>query len=133
VFVKSRRQLSRGFTLVEVVVAFAILAVSLGVFYQVVGSNLRRSSEVGRYQVAVMTAQSLLSEASTATLLQDDVMSGRTRDDMTWDRSVEPYDFGRPFDSDLRPFLVTVRVRWGTRQSQMTRLEAIVLGKVARP
>jgi hypothetical protein len=117
---------------VEVVVAFAVLAVSLGVFYQVVGSDLRRSGEIGRYQTAVMTAQSLLSEASTTPFLHDDVASGRTREDMAWNRTIAAYDLGRPLESDLRPFLVTVTVRWGTRQSQMTRLEAIVLGRAAR-
>ncbi|AUN95757.1 type IV pilus modification PilV family protein [Pseudazoarcus pumilus] len=50
----------RGFSLIEVVVAFAILALSLGALYQSAGGSVRGMQEVERRSAAVLLARSLL-------------------------------------------------------------------------
>jgi general secretion pathway protein I len=122
---------SRGFTLVEVVVAFAVLAITFSALYEVLGSSLNRASEVERYERAVMSAQSLLAESSALAILQESAVSGKTLDGMPWERQIEPYDVGRPLQSELKPFLVTVVVHWGPRESEALRLQTILLGKLA--
>jgi general secretion pathway protein I len=122
---------SRGFTLVEVVVAFAVLAITFSALYEVLGSSLNRASEVERYERAVMSAQSLLAESSALATLQESTVSGKTSDGMSWERQIEPYDVGRPLQSELKPFLVTVVVHWGPRESQTLRLQTLLLGKLA--
>lgn len=57
-----KRQPARqtGFTLLEVIVAFAIMAMALSMLYQILGSNVRAVGVTGEYQRASMLAQSLL-------------------------------------------------------------------------
>jgi general secretion pathway protein I len=119
---------SRGFTLVEVVVAFAVLAITFVALYEVLGSSLHRGSEVERYERAVLSAQSLLAQSSATAILGESTVNGTTPDGMPWQRQVEQYDVGRPLQSELRPFLVTVTVRWGSRASQTLQMQAILLG-----
>lgn len=50
----------RGFSLLEVVIAFAVLALSLGALYQSVGGSVRGVQEVERRAEAALLARSLL-------------------------------------------------------------------------
>ncbi|MDA8453508.1 prepilin-type N-terminal cleavage/methylation domain-containing protein [Acidovorax sp. GBBC 3334] len=50
----------RGLTLLELLVAFAIMALSLGMLYRAMGGSARSVADVDRYQRAVVLAQSLL-------------------------------------------------------------------------
>jgi general secretion pathway protein I len=51
----------RGFTLLELLVAMAIMAVSLGMLYRVAGSGARSVGDIERQEGAVVLAESLLS------------------------------------------------------------------------
>ncbi len=55
----------RGLTLLELLVAFAIMALSLGMLYRAMGGSARSVADVDRYQRAVVLAQSLLSLRDT--------------------------------------------------------------------
>lgn len=55
----------RGLTLLELLVAFAIMAMSLGLLYRVMGGSARSAGDIERYQRAVVLAQSLLSLRDT--------------------------------------------------------------------
>ncbi|WP_312564021.1 MULTISPECIES: type II secretion system protein [Diaphorobacter] len=50
----------RGLTLLELLVAFAIMALSLGMLYRAMGGSMRSVGDVDRYQRAVVLAESLL-------------------------------------------------------------------------
>jgi len=56
-----RHRHQRGLTLLELLVAFAIMALSLGMLYRAMGSSARSVADVDRYQRAVVLAESLLS------------------------------------------------------------------------
>ncbi len=53
-----RRQ--RGFSLLELLVAFAIMAMSLGLLYRVAGGSARHVTDVAQQQQATWLAESLL-------------------------------------------------------------------------
>ena len=55
----------RGFSLLEVVVAFAIAALSLGLLYQVMGSNARQTGDLSQRERAMVLAESLLAAHET--------------------------------------------------------------------
>ncbi|MBP6598449.1 MAG: prepilin-type N-terminal cleavage/methylation domain-containing protein [Giesbergeria sp.] len=59
------RPRQQGFTLLELLVAFAIMAVSLGMLYRASGGSARQVGDIGRYQHAVVLGQSLLSLRDT--------------------------------------------------------------------
>lgn len=54
-------QAQRGFTLLEMLVAFAIMALSLGMLYRASGGAARAVVQIEQYQGAVVLAESLLS------------------------------------------------------------------------
>lgn len=56
----SARQAQRGMTLLELLVALAIMAISLGMIYRATGSNARSVGDLDRYQYAVQLAESLM-------------------------------------------------------------------------
>lgn len=54
------RATQHGFTLLELLVAFAIMAMSLGMLYRATGAGARNVGDMERHQKAVVLAQSLL-------------------------------------------------------------------------
>ncbi|OPH17317.1 general secretion pathway protein GspI, partial [Azospirillum brasilense] len=55
-----RHRGQQGLTLLELLVAFAIMALALGMLYRAMGGSARSVADVDRYQRAVVLAQSLL-------------------------------------------------------------------------
>ena len=55
-----RAQRTRGFSLLEILVAFAIMAMALGMLYQVMGGNARSTAGLGERERAALLAESLM-------------------------------------------------------------------------
>ncbi len=74
---------SPGFTLIEVLVAIAVLAVVLGAIGAVVGNTVRAIRSVDRRLPLLETAQSLIASLPTRDALQPGTQSG-TSGDFRW-------------------------------------------------
>ena len=103
-----------GFTLIEVVVAFAILALVLGVVFEAVGTNARNARLAERYTIATLWAESKLAALGIETGLVAGETQGRLPDPYRWRSRVTPIAaeaIGEPTDVQL--FDVVLTVEWG--------------------
>ena len=64
---KAQLKDQRGFTLLELMVAFAIMAISLGLIYRAMGSSASNAGQLAARQQAVMLAESLLQNKDSVT------------------------------------------------------------------
>lgn len=85
---KSRRA---GFTLVEIIVALAILALSLNVILPTISDALWRTGEAEAQAEAASLARSLLAQAGTALPLHDGQAAGQFENGFRWQLRVTPY------------------------------------------
>lgn len=89
--VSQRRLAQQGFTLIEVVVAFAIFALALGAIYESLGGAIRRNRQAHDRDQAVLIAQSLLSQQQVAPQPWKPESSGRLGEGWQWRIEVKPY------------------------------------------
>ncbi len=116
-----------GFSLLEVVVAFAILALSLGLLIQVFSQAMNTTVLSGTYSRAATLAEARLNSVGVEIDLEPGTHSGEPEDGLGWQVSIEPYDPGElPWEPALEPLLVTAVVFWddarGRRQVSLSTL-----------
>lgn len=108
-----------GFTLVETLVALAILVLSLGPVYVILSGGALNLHTAEREAAAVQHARSLLASASVPASLAAGQRDGRTADGFTWHIDVAPHAryLGPAGDAPLG-YWVSVRVEWPGRGIQ---------------
>ena len=106
------RQAQRGFSLLEVLVAFSIMAIALGLLYQVAGSNARTTGELMGQSQAMSLAESLL--AGNAVVPPQGVNAQGQSQGFGWQVRSAPYA-GLEASNPQAPKLheVEATVRWG--------------------
>lgn len=103
---KSFSMSNKGFTLMEVIVAIAILSISFVMVMQLFSGGLRASRASCDYTRAVVHAQDKMDE-----ILSDPVMdSGEFEDGFQWSSVIQP--FLEPEDSDFMIFKIILHVSW---------------------
>lgn len=111
----------RGFSLLEILVAFSILALSLGVLMQIFSGSLRNADITHDQAQAVVLAQSLLAAAGVETPLAPGEINGVHTEKFRWLLQVRPFlDEARAGETvavrqvlTLDLWEVTARVTWG--------------------
>ena len=81
----------RGFTLLEVLAAFVVFALTMASLMQVFGGGLRDAQLADEYARAVMIAQSRLAEA-TATEAHKEATASGTEGPFAWEVATTAYD-----------------------------------------
>ena len=108
----------RGLSLLELLVAFAIMAFSLGILYQASGSNIKNTSKAVQYQRALMLAESTLTSKESVNEAGWNESGQLT--DLRWQISSTPYltDDGQSRLSEPLLHRIVVQVAWGEGASQ---------------
>lgn len=106
----------KGFSLLEVLVAFAILAVALGALMQVFATGLRNTALAEEYTLATLHAESVLATLGTEIALEDGTLGDELDEKYSWRATITEYvDEDSPAD-DFRaraiPYQIAVEVYW---------------------
>lgn len=139
--VSSGYRCQQGFSLIEVLVAFAILALSLGVLMQIFSRASLTTSASVQYSRAAALASARLEAVGTAIPLETGTVTGDSEDGMAWEVNMVPaegdvlaqleipLEGGLGFVSPATPYLVTAGVLWkdGVRVRRLT-LSTLRLG-----
>lgn len=115
------KQRHSGFTLLEVVVAFAVLALVLTVLLQLYAGSLRNTRLAAEYSRASILAETQLARLGVELPITVGVMAGSFDDRYRWQTTSEPVDWLQSTTKDLipvQPYKITIEVRWGQAGSE---------------
>ena len=127
------RDRQKGFSLLEILIAFSILAFSLGILLKIFSSGSNAASVAEDYTAAVQIAESLMAKTGLETPLQVGQDSGTENEKYDWLLTVNPYIF-EPANSDsitttMGLLKVKVIVSWGktanNRRVELTTLKLV--------
>lgn len=124
----NKRHTEQGFSLLEILVAFAILSLSLGVLLRIFAGGGNLSKTADDYYKAVITAETLLTSLGVDAPLQPGVTQGMTETGFRWTTTVTPYPInpqllggqaGSPMmnnSTGFLPYWVEVAIEWGPEE-----------------
>lgn len=123
-----------GFSLLEVLVAFAVLALTLGVLMQIFAGGSRNTLSGSSYSRAAELAESVLALAGTEYPLQPGLQQGDEAG-MQWELEIVDWpitDFMLP-PRQIPTYQVSARVAWsdGIRERKLS-LDTLRLGEPSR-
>jgi len=105
----------RGMTLIEVLVAFVVLSVTMAVILQIFTGGMRNARLSDSYSRAAFLAESRLAAIGVERLLTVGDESGQVEPDFHWQVRIAPVGDGGAADRQLLPvrlYEVQVRVSW---------------------
>jgi general secretion pathway protein I len=103
---------AKGWSLIEAIVALAIVSLALGAIYQAFSEAARRTTLMRHYEQALEIAEAKLTEAASGGEQVPGVESGVAARQYRWLRRVEPYS---PSDAERAAgvsYLIKVEVHW---------------------
>jgi len=129
---RSRRAETEGFTLVEILVAFAIAGVLMTLLLRVLSGGLDSTGQSSAEVSAVLAAQSALDELGRSIPLRDGQEQSSDRDRFHVSTSVHRYSEGITADTSTLysvPYEVAVTVSWREgRRDRSISLRSLRLG-----
>ncbi|MGB0514156.1 MAG: type IV pilus modification PilV family protein [Wenzhouxiangellaceae bacterium] len=117
-FGMSGRLRQRGFTLVEVMAAFAIFAVLFGITLQILSTSISNTRRSGDFTQAALLAQGHLDMVGVEGLPEPGISTGNYDDTYSWELMIEPYQIederGVLYDElPIELYYVGLTVFWG--------------------
>lgn len=107
----------QGFSLLEILIAFSILAVSLSILLNIFAVGVTTASVAEDYTTAVEIAESLMAKTGIETPLQAGQIEGVQHNKYHWQVLVQPFELAsEPVDNTTLSaalFKVSVTVSWG--------------------
>ena len=127
----------RGFSLLEMLISFSILAVSLGILLKIFSSGIITAQVADNYTTAAQIASNLMAKTGVETPLKISENIGVENEFYHWRVRVNPQTFVSP-ELDLRGlpvdlFNVNVQVWWGDDDKTDDRVLELNTLKLAPP
>jgi prepilin-type N-terminal cleavage/methylation domain-containing protein len=124
---------SAGFTLLEVIVAMAILGIAISVVLQLFSANLRAISVSGDYVAAATRAEAKMREILSDDRLSEKYFSEATQEGYRIDVSITDVIKERTEKLQVKLLEVDLTIHWiqGTKQKSMSLRTLKVVEKIA--
>ena len=127
----------RGFSLLEILIAFSILALALGILLNIFSSGANNAAVAEEYTAAVQIAETLLAQTGVETELQAGQTSGQEDEKYRWLVTVTPFSPAiEKLNSQAIPvtlFKVSVSVNWGDAKDNDRQIALTTLKLVNKP
>jgi len=81
-----------GFTLLELLLAFLVFALSFATVLQILAGSMRNTVRAREYTEAALTAQSVMEQLGIEIPIQTGTATGGESGDYRWDLEIFPYD-----------------------------------------
>ncbi|MGP7735258.1 type IV pilus modification PilV family protein [Oceanimonas smirnovii] len=103
-----------GFTLLEVLVAFAVLTITLGVLLNIFSLAIKTSQTAQDQQTAMLLAESKMAELDAGNALRPGTERGEFNDRFNWETRIEEFNSTTLMDNQsmLLPYRLSVVVSW---------------------
>ncbi len=116
-----------GFSLLEILIAFSILSLSLGILLKIFSGGVNTAGVAEQYTAAVQIGESLMTRAGIEFPLQASETTGTEDDLYNWQLLITPFNFN-PELIDLKKlkliaFKVNVIVSWDTGHANQRQIE----------
>lgn len=116
----SCKRYNKGFSLLEVLVAFTIAAMSLGILFQIYAKGTTSAILGGEYAQAIAIAESKLAELGISEDLEISERTGSENDKYNWHIISQDYIEDSPSDfiSNFSLKEITVEVYWDSQRNR---------------
>jgi len=121
----------QGFSLLEILIAFSILALSLGILLKIFASGINTANISENYTTAVQLSENLMAKAGIETPLQSGLTTGMENNVYQWRVEVNPYVVNseqidtKTLTAEL--YKVKVTVNWDITNASERQVELITL------
>ncbi len=109
-----------GFSLLEILVAFAVLALTLGVLLRIFGGGTRTAATVDEYTRALTLGESLLTTVGVTIPLQPGETEGDIDEHYHWRLQIDPYPVSPELlvtearvPPPIQPWWLELSIEWG--------------------
>lgn len=124
----------QGFSLLEILIAFSILALSLGILLKIFSGGVNTAMVAEDYTIATQIAESLLAKTGSEIPLKDNQSTGEENEKYHWELVITPFTVSNesvdPKNAAAQLYKVSVTIMWGDgegngdgRQIQLTTLK----------
>ena len=121
----------KGFSLLEILIAFSILAISLGILLKIFSAGINTAVVSEDYTAAVQIAESLMAKTGLESPLQAGENSGTENEKYEWQVLVTPYLFNPDNIDEMTItttlFKVKVIVNWDIEKTKGRQIELTTL------
>ncbi len=106
-----------GFSLLEILIAFSILSLSLGILLNIFSGGVKTAITAEDYTVAVQIAESLIAKTGTEIPIKDHQSTGDQNEKYHWSLDIRPYTITGenidPKNASAELYKVNATVEWG--------------------